>query len=125
MRECSVDSCHNRVVARNLCDNHYRRMKRNGSPLLHINQEWGNAKTIRADGYIYITRNGKQVMEHRWLMEQSIGRELYDFEVVHHKDGNRENNSLMNLVLMTRSEHSIHHANKMWRERKETIKRED
>lgn len=96
-----------------MCDNHYRRMKRNGSPYLHKNQEWGKAKTVRADGYIYVTHEGKQVMEHRLIMEQHLGRKLTDEEVVHHKDGNRQHNEISNLEVMTRSLHSFHHATKV------------
>lgn len=43
---------------------------------------------------------------HVVLMEQSIGRRLFSYECVHHKDGNRHNNKLSNLQLMTRSEHT-------------------
>lgn len=112
-KQCSVNGCVHEVRAKGLCENHYRRMKRNGSPLIYKNQEWGEARTVRADGYIYITRNGKQVMEHRWLMEQHLGRSLTSDEVVHHRDGNVQNNSLDNLEVMSRSLHSYHHATKV------------
>lgn len=120
---CKLPGCPNKVVARGMCDNHYRRWKRNGDPTVHYNKPWGSARTVRADGYIYITKNGKQVMEHRWLIEQKIGRPLTECEVVHHRDRDRQNNRLDNLVLTSRSEHSSYHASEMHLNRKH--KRED
>lgn len=108
---CNVEGCKSPVLVKKyqLCENHYRRMKRNGSPHIHINKPWGSARTVRADGYIYITREGKQVMEHRWIMGEYIGRPLKDNEVVHHINGIRDDNRLENLELMAPEEHSRHH----------------
>ena len=47
--------------------------------------------------------------EHREKMEQYLGRKLEKNEVVHHKDGNRHNNDLDNLEVMSRSEHTRLH----------------
>jgi hypothetical protein len=43
-------------------------------------------------------------------MENILGRLLDRKEVVHHKDGNKFNNSDDNIELMTISEHSRHHS---------------
>jgi hypothetical protein len=48
--------------------------------------------------------------EHRWAMEQSLGRHLADDEVVHHIDGNTLNNVIENLELMTDAEHRALHT---------------
>lgn len=40
------------------------------------------------------------VLEHRLVMEQHLGRFLTENEVIHHKDGVRDNNELSNLQLM-------------------------
>jgi len=50
------------------------------------------------------------VREHRLVMEQQLGRRLTEDEVVHHKDGDRLNNALDNLELMSAAEHSKLHA---------------
>jgi len=48
--------------------------------------------------------------EHRIIMEKHIGRRLSRNEVVHHKDGNKSNNNIENLEIMSRSDHSRLHA---------------
>lgn len=52
------------------------------------------------DGYYY---------EHILIMENHINRFLEKHEIVHHKDGNRANNALDNLQLMSKSEHAKLH----------------
>ena len=47
---------------------------------------------------------------HRRVLEESLGRKLDCNEVVHHIDGNKKNNNLPNLVLMSRSEHVLIHG---------------
>lgn len=48
--------------------------------------------------------------EHRMVMEQFIGRELTKDEYVHHIDGNKLNNDIKNLQIITKIEHSRFHA---------------
>lgn len=56
-------------------------------------------KYVDGSGYIRIkTENGWE-MEHRVVMAQKIGRPLTRADSVHHKDGNRSNNSPENLEL--------------------------
>lgn len=45
----------------------------------------------------------------RFLMEQHLGRELSPEEEVHHKDTNKDNNSLDNLIVLTVKEHHAIH----------------
>ncbi len=58
---------------------------------------------IRVDG------KRKLVLEHRYVMEQYIGRTLASNEFVHHKDGDRLNNTIANLAVMDGPEHSRMH----------------
>lgn len=63
--------------------------------------------------YKYICVAGRQVAEHRYLMEQFLGRQLSLNEVVHHRNGNRLDNRLENLELMTRAQHINHHRQEL------------
>lgn len=66
--------------------------------------------TLGANGYKYVWfSDGSGEREHRFIMEQTIGRKLNRDEIVHHLDGNRSNNDISNLVIMSRKEHSRIH----------------
>jgi hypothetical protein len=56
---------------------------------------------ILKNGYNLIYRNGKHVYEHRYKIEQIIGRPLKSTEQVHHKNGKRSDNRLYNLLLVS------------------------
>lgn len=74
----------------------------------------GTSGYIRPDGYRAIHVEGRKVLEHRHVMELSLGRRLVPGEVVHHRDGNRSNNEIKNLELVaSHSAHvSSHHGKK-------------
>lgn len=71
-----------------------------------------NAKGWEWYGYRKIQVNGQEVLEHRYLTEQKLGRKLLPTEIVHHKDRDRSNNSPNNLEVLSRSAHSTLHATK-------------
>ncbi len=61
-------------------------------------------------GYKLLKRNGKDIREHRHLMEQYLGRKLSKGEHVHHKNGDKLDNRIENLEIMGISEHNNHHV---------------
>ena len=66
---------------------------------------------INNQGYIVIKTGVRQwELEHRVIMAQTIGRPLIADEQVHHANGDKQDNRLENLVLMTNSEHQRLHA---------------
>lgn len=61
------------------------------------------------DGYVEIWDGEKRVLQHRWMMEQHIGRKLLDSEIVHHKNGIKDDNNIKNLKIVTYSTHMKEH----------------
>lgn len=47
--------------------------------------------------------------QHRLVMESVIGRKLVRSEHVHHKDGNKQNNDISNLEILSSSQHAKEH----------------
>lgn len=72
----------------------------------HPNYKGGN---ININGYKRVKIKGKDILEHRLVMEKHIGRKLKKNEHIHHIDKNKLNNSIENLQIVTNAEHhSIH-----------------
>lgn len=82
-----------------------------------VRHDWRAHRSITKSGYVEIsapdhphkTKRG-YVREHRLVVEKALGRYLERDEDVHHVDGNKQNNHIDNLRVMTHVEHIHHHG---------------
>ena len=74
------------------------------------------------NGYVrlYVPKSISQnkcfyISEHRYVMEQFLGRKLTKSEHIHHINHDKLDNRIENLEIISPSEHSKHHIRKIWK----------
>lgn len=93
-------------MQRKMCFMHYTRMYRHGSLDADHRPERKVWRT-KKDGYVVLTlTDGRRIGEHRYVIEQQLGRKLTSEETVHHINGIRDDNRLENLELWSSAQPS-------------------
>jgi hypothetical protein len=106
---CGLTFYRNKTTSINrFCSHSCRATAMRGESAAHWN---GGTSYISKNGYrIVRSPDGREIAEHRLVMEQHLGRPLLPTEHVHHGPHGKLCNSLDNLVLTTNSEHRQFHT---------------
>lgn len=104
-RTCFVFGCGRDHYSKGWCTMHYARARASDAPGEAAPRlgPWGGG-TVDKNGYRVITVNGRAMYEHRFVLEQLIGRSLRPYESPHHRNGERTDNRPENLELWVRGQ---------------------
>ena len=101
-KACGIERCERiaKMPGNLYCDMHRSRLRRTGQlgGAESVYREYGTGG-LSSSGYMVRQLAGRRIPEHRRVVEESIGRLLWDFENVHHKNGRRADNRIENLEI--------------------------
>lgn len=103
-RKCLWDSCDSTDIRARRLENRY--CPEHFSSMILSFSTKPTHRRVDVHGYVILMILGYPYREHRLVMERHLGRRLNDEENVHHIDGNRQNNKLINLELWSTSQPS-------------------
>lgn len=131
--KCSIITCQKNHYGQGLCQPHWlRRQKGNlrpdepvvWPPPMHgsKNPRWKGGEIEDGHGRISVfspghpnpTNYGTHVYRYRLVMEAHLGRYLEPWEIVHHKNGIKNDDRIENLEVMTQAQHCGLHAREWW-----------
>ncbi len=112
---CLVPSCEKRPVNRGMCSTHAQQriagIINSEGVQLRAKKAWKRTRSetwVGRDGYVLVkapeghprARADGSILEHRLVAEKALGRYLEEWEVVHHKNGDRSDNHPENLQVL-------------------------
>jgi hypothetical protein len=104
-RPCRVDECDREAARQGYCDAHYVRLRRGNMTNAPVaSRAPKGSGWLDKKGYRRQTVGGRERPVHHPVMEKILGRALFPFEEVHHRNGIRDDNRPANLELWTTSQ---------------------
>lgn len=118
---CVTDGCRSSAMpTRKHCHyHHYRSLA--GHAVDRVQRQWGIGRRLDESGYVWLYKpdypvavRGNYVLEHRYLGWLHLGRPLTEDENVHHRDGDRANNTIGPCFLSSECRCPERHNLELW-----------